>query len=107
MQVEITLDVPIINYSSNRPCGQHVTVGDIENGIHRNLTLRQQLADAGATYDQLEKIDDMRASTRKAAILKAIIPLAREQNKVFLHLGSYLKVASSSLHRLCACTAKP
>ena len=48
--------------------------------------LRQQLADAGATPQLLIKVDDLRATTRKAAILKLIIPLAREQNTVFLHL---------------------
>ena len=48
--------------------------------------LRQQLADAGATPQLLIKVDDLRATTRKAAILKLIIPLAREQNTVYLHL---------------------
>ena len=48
--------------------------------------LRKQLVMAGATIQQLDEIDDMRPAKRKAALIKAIVPLAREQNKVFLHL---------------------
>ena len=63
-------------------------MGDVLTELKNKNTkeLRQQIADAGASHDMLEKIDDMRASTRKAAMIKAIVPLAREQNQVYLHL---------------------